>query len=186
MEIHKKTLLFSSPNGLFIEVLTPLGVKPFHYSDIPGAKKVNIPELGHYYFSDSPTLIKPIEYNKKDIQLPKKERNDTTPFDFDLIIKREDIGKSPARIFRQYGIIETGDNFENMNVQERMFILLHEIGHFYYQTESKCDTFAAKYYLLLGYNPSQAVNCLIKTFTKNGAITTEQEQRINNLIELMR
>ena len=36
-----------------------------------------------------------------------------------------------------------------------VFILFHEIGHYYYQDEAQCDAFAARMMHQRGYNPSQ-------------------------------
>lgn len=36
-----------------------------------------------------------------------------------------------------------------------VFVLLHEVGHYFYRSEEACDRFAAEYMHHKGYNPSQ-------------------------------
>lgn len=52
-------------------------------------------------------------------------------------------------------IIWDKDFFNSLLKPEKVFILFHEIGHYFYSTEKKCDVFAAYYMLKMGYNPSQ-------------------------------
>lgn len=48
-----------------------------------------------------------------------------------------------------------------------LHILFHEIAHFYYKTEWKCDMFACKQMLKIGYNPSQCLKVMIHNLSSN-------------------
>ncbi len=62
------------------------------------------------------------------------------------------------------------DFFKSLNISQLYFVLSHEVGHFFYYTEHKCDTFAAFMMLKMGFNPSQissaAKSTLISDFRK--------------------
>ena len=67
---------------------------------------------------------------------------------------------TPARNFTGKGLIEVGEKFYKYPYAVRVFILLHELGHFYYKDESLCDLFAAKNFINWGYNNSTAFYAL--------------------------
>lgn len=67
---------------------------------------------------------------------------------------------TPARNFYKHGVIEFGREFLNQPYPIRVFILCHEIGHFYYHDEDLADHFAVKLYLKMGYNKSMALHAL--------------------------
>lgn len=51
----------------------------------------------------------------------------------------------------------------------RTHVLFHELGHYYYKTESKCDIFASRKMLKIGYNPSQLAYVTIKNLRPSNA-----------------
>ena len=93
-------------------------------------------------------LFKPERWRWKDIE----------------VVYNPELKGTPARIFtmKDPAIIEVGDKFYSLPKQVRMFILLHEYGHLFYQTEYMVDTFALKVFLNCGFNPSQAFYALSK------------------------
>lgn len=48
--------------------------------------------------------------------------------------------------------------FETLPTPQRDFVLLHEVGHYHYLEEEKCDLFAQYQMLKRGYNYSQVAN----------------------------
>jgi hypothetical protein len=87
-----------------------------------------------------------------------------------VINYRNDIGNTPARIntMTSPAIIEVSDKWKAYPPQVRLFVLLHEMGHMFYQTEDKCDNFALKLYLQQGFNASQAFYALSKILHPEG------------------
>jgi hypothetical protein len=53
------------------------------------------------------------------------------------------------------GIIIADTSLRNAPAFVLVFILFHEIGHYFYQDEAECDRFAAEEMFRRGYNPSQ-------------------------------
>jgi len=99
--------------------------------------------------------------------LPTPERNKLKNFKIEF---NPTLQGTPARIFTDSGLVEIGPQFQNYEPPTKLFILLHELGHFYYKTEWKTDTFALYWYLKLGYNKSQAFYALsrvLKTSPEN-------------------
>lgn len=107
---------------------------------------------------------------------PKRERDYERPFD----VKRNNNLKTVARIYsvpdgiyKRKTVIETGDLFEEMNYQQRLFALEHERAHFFYKDEVKADTLALINYLEAGFNPSNALYALTK-FLKHSPANVER------------
>lgn len=107
--------------------------------------------------------------------LPAFERNREKPLDIQF---NADLDSSPARIFSHTGKIEVGARFYELPKAVRLFILLHEAGHLYYETETKCDMFALIHFLKMGYNRSTAFYALSRVLRR----TKEATERLNALI----
>lgn len=144
--------------------------KAYHLRDFekpPTTEKISFPKEGLYYsniaFENAEAL--PLEaFNIKDT-LPEPERNYNPE---QIIIKEvENIGATPARTLAKQGIIEKGNTMQAYPSQVTFFILLHELGHQKYKTEWKTDRFALYYFLLLGYNPSQAFYALSRILKRS-------------------
>lgn len=150
---------------------------------IPSQKfKVNIPFKGNYYFKNNDcklVAIKPLERTILNIDLPIAER-DKTPLIRSFSSDNE--SKSPARIYTDIGKIVINDRFKNYPIEVRMFILLHEYGHFYYKTEHKCDEFAAFHFCDMGFNPSQAFESLAGVLHDSET----NNERINKVYNLLK
>jgi hypothetical protein len=129
---------------------------------------VNMPTKGTYYLPDTEILDRlPLVPCKIKFDLPTPERNKLKNFKIEF---NPTLNGTPARIFTDSGLVEIGPNFQNYDPPTKLFILLHELGHFYYKTEWKTDTFALYWYLKLGYNKSQAFYALsrvLKTSPEN-------------------
>lgn len=139
--------------------------------------KININKKGTYTANFSATVeVKPLEISKTIDFLPEKERDLKT----DLNILGKTLERTPARIYAHYGVIEYDkDKFAALPIPFKVFILLHEIGHFFYVTEWKADLFALYHFSRLGYNPSNAFYCLSAIL--NEPNNEQQHERIQNL-----
>lgn len=135
----------------------------YYYRDLPPNTrnvKVNIPDKGIYYFDAEANIQRgPISICREvyNIKLPPPERNREK----DYTIKHDpNLTSSPAIIYTERGLIITGRKFESLPAPMKVFILLHELGHFRYETEKYCDLYAIREFILMGYNPSTGVYCL--------------------------
>lgn len=139
--------------------------------------EVNLPRAGEYFLEDNCTINEIFDLIKKEpnFELPTPERQRYKPF---KIVKNKHLKNTPARIYTNMGIIETGSKFQTYPPQTRLFILLHELGHFFYKTEWKTDLFALYYYQKLGYNSSQAFYSLSRVLNPN---SPQNKIRILNL-----
>jgi hypothetical protein len=95
------------------------------------------------------------------------------------------IERTPARIFvrgNKAGTIQINEQmFKGLSQPTRMFILLHELGHYYFATEHLADSFALYHYLNLGYNFSSAQKALTKVL-KAGEQSITRITHQNNLL----
>lgn len=132
-------------------------------------KKFNLP-AGVYYIKGKVKVTKPLDFSKYIIVLP-PEKN--IPF---LGIKKVFFVNNPNKcsIDVSKGHLFVDKNFwNNLNYLQKRFVLLHELGHYFYFNEKKCDNYARCIMLLEGVNPSQIFNV-----TKSTLVTCE---RINNM-----
>jgi len=143
----------------------------------------NAVKSGNYTFTQpvQKSEVAPIKkLSTTGIILPNKERF----YKADFYIVKNDNYDGKARMYKETGEIQTGRLFEQYNEQIKEFIILHEIGHFFYSTEWKCDLYALMQYLKKGYNQSQAYSALSKVLYKS----PENLQRIqlikNQLIKI--
>jgi len=137
--------------------------KPFYFFTLPEHQrfvKFNLPR-GKYFTSCDLSEVNPVKYDLP--KLPKRERGGkaevfpvhiepnpnkcTINFDKKIITIDPELTKLPAFVL--------------------YYILEHERGHFYYETEKYADLFAAFQMLKNGFNPSQIAqaNNLTLTFS---------------------
>lgn len=140
--------------------------------------KFNICHKGFYTMSEECESIDvlPIQIVKSNIQLPPIERNRFRDF---KIVYNKNLMSTPARNFTFSGIIETGRNFNTYAYPIRLFILCHEVGHFFYAKEENADLYACKIFLENGYNPSSALYALTRVLNAN----INNKKRILNLFK---
>lgn len=151
-----------------------------HLKGTPDNFSVNIPRSGSYFLEGDffITDLLPLHHERPKFTLPPAERNKFKPFNIEI---NPNLKGTPARIFTDVGKVEIGQNFKQYPPQIRLFILLHELGHFYYITEWKADLFAAYWYINLGYNASNAFYALSKVLSHSPA-NTERLQKLFNQI----
>lgn len=151
---------------------------------------INLPFESWYSFSGDGFKIlntTPLINSNIIIDLPPPERS--REFGINKITV-DNLSNSPARIYTDTGIIVLNPKFFSYPIEQKLFILLHEVGHFYYKTEWKADQYAAHHYLKIGLNPSQAFKSLagiLHETRKDGTpneINIDRIQRIYNLLAL--
>ena len=139
---------------------------------------LNINDVGVY------NTLAPIEYIKEFPRkrfcclinrLPEPEKH-ITKKDMYFVYNKE-LKHSPARIDVKTGEIQYGDFFLTLPKPIQDFIILHEVGHNYYTTETYCDQYALFHYINNYGNPSQAFYALAKVFK----YPEYQMERINNI-----
>lgn len=163
------------------------------YLDKPFAKGefyINLPFAGVYQFTgDGFELSKEIPIVKQTslIKLPKPER--TRVFGVNKVLFDTE-SNSPARIYTQSQTIVLNPKFNDYSGEIKLFILLHEVGHFYYATEWKCDLYAAYHYInTYNCNPSNAFDALagvLHTERPDGTENTENTARIKQIYNVLK
>lgn len=130
--------------------------KPFYFFQ-PQNGNFNLPKGKYYTNNIVSRLQKPLNY--KLLKLPKKNRNDLK--NVFLTVKKNE---ATASILLHSGeIIVDKDKFFNFGKMQKDSIFLHEIGHFFYDSEENADLFAANEMLKMGYNPSQLITSRAST-----------------------
>lgn len=143
---------------------------------------VNFPRPGIYTAENAPTVeILPLKKRNYPVNLPDPERNSSAAPDQIFITENFTVEHTPARINATTGEVQICAGFESLPNEVRYFILLHELGHRLFKTETLCDQFALKKFLDQGYNPSQAVIALTRILRP----TPENYKRINNIFKII-
>ncbi|HEX7904824.1 MAG TPA: hypothetical protein VF487_13190 [Chitinophagaceae bacterium] len=180
----------------------------YYFRDLQGKApriKFNLCHPGVYRSNTPFEVVKvvPIEVPDTLPGLPPYERNEIKDF---VIKHNPDLTGSPARVYAKDGVVETGQEFNSHPKPIRAFILLHEIGHFFYgltdadyvkankmpeplgrdyirkkrnESEVKCDLFALIHYLQMGYNRSMAFYAL-------ATVLSRSKDNVNRLKELIK
>jgi hypothetical protein len=89
---------------------------------------------------------------------------------------------TPARNYYNKGVIEYSTEFKKLPYQIRLFILCHEVGHFYYHDEILADTFAAKLFLKNGGNLTSAYYALKYVLKEKNPVN---QNRINQIFKTL-
>lgn len=144
--------------------------------------KFNVPVEGVYTSTNDFEIVKRVSIEIPDLSfdLPPFERNRIKDF---VIVKNPTLYNTPARVFTHEGVVEKSADFDKYPQPMRVFFLLHEVGHFYYKTESYCDLFALTHYLQMGYNMSTAMYCLTNVLRRTPANMDRVMFIYNNLFK---
>lgn len=145
--------------------------------------KFNIPDPGVYTTNVPFTLVdvKPIEIPTTWPELPPPERDRWPASGVSKIEYNPAIKGTPVRIFTEEGVIETGNRFYEYPPVLRLFLLLHETGHYFYLTEEYCDLWALINYLRMGYNRSMAFFALNDILSRNAHNLNRVMYLFNNI-----
>lgn len=100
-------------------------------------------------------------------KLPKAERYLKVPenFDFEFYPNRN---KASVDLQNGFGIVDT--DYEHGDTPQLIFLKSHEIGHYIYKTEWKCDVYAALSMIERGFNPTQCYYAEACCLSDNGKV----------------
>lgn len=172
-------MIISDPSTIYIKIMGQIpmcfvigntdGVQYFRYlhGKIPRLK-FNIPLPGDYDANVPFEIVKisPIEIPFLALPvLPQADRNRWT--DNPEIVFNPTLSNTIARNFTESGTIEVGPRFEQLISPMKIFIIDHELGHFFYSDEFNADLFALVNFVRKGYNVSTAYYTLEKYLNKS-------------------
>lgn len=145
--------------------------------------KFNVPKPGQYTSNVPVEVIKttPIEIDKRvlDIVLPPAERDrlkNTT------IEYNPNLEGTPAANYTDDGIVEVSEEFIYFPAPIKLFILIHEQGHYFYRTEKYCDLYAYVNFLRMGHNRSMAYYALDRVLSR----TPENISRLDYMLSTIK
>ena len=122
--------------------------KPFYFFNAKGPVHFNLPK-GIYKVEKSLT---PCNFRTYKLPtLPKFERRLPLPKKFTI---RYGENPNTCSVFLREGYILADNSLKELPTPARTFIYFHELGHYFYVSEEKCDLFAARQMLKRGFNPS--------------------------------
>jgi hypothetical protein len=122
----------------------------YHKGNEKGKFYFNLPKGIYQSEGEIYKLKKPIVKHLP--KLPKREVFYKIPKKVKVIITKN---KNKCSIDLRKNTIYLDPEISKKGYSELTFVLFHEIGHYYYKTEEKCDLFAARKMLEMGFNPSQ-------------------------------
>lgn len=173
------TVTFENP-PIRVDVFNDNG-KLYYFRELGGnfkTIKFNICHKGHYTISEDCVIneITDINIIPVNVVLPPPDRNREKEVS---IVFNKNMTSTPARINTKTGVIEIGKRFKLFPFPIRLFILCHEVGHFFYSKEENADLYACKIYVDNGYNKSNALYSLTKVLSVN----IQNEKRILELFK---
>jgi len=142
--------------------------------------KFNVPRPGTYYANVPVEIVKcvPVEIDPRvlNIVLPPAERDRLKNTE---VVYNSDLNGTPAANYTDEGVVEINDEFRAYPPPIRLFILLHEHGHYFYMTEKYCDLYAYVNFLRMGHNRSMAYYALDRVLSR----TPENMERMDFLLQ---
>lgn len=135
-----------------VVVYTPDG-RPFYTRERKDGKPLcfSLP-AGEYLM---PEHVEPCKPRRRKLPaLPPPERDLPFPAKFEVLVRPN---PNKCTVYLTRGLIILDNALAaSLSRADLIHIFAHEIGHFWYKTEWKCDVFAAHVMLLMGFNVSQA------------------------------
>jgi hypothetical protein len=121
-----------------------------HSGNPKGNFYFNLPKGNYFTMNEIKPLKKPVFVSIP--KLPKKEKKQSLP-DSIKVYYLENPNK--ASIITSINTIQVDPKILKLSLPSIVFVLFHELGHYFYKDEKKCDLFAAVQMLKRGFNPSQ-------------------------------
>ena len=151
-------------NKIGIRALGDCAIKCSHLKPFLSLKKgqrANLPK-GKYFVNGGIEVCKPLTFVIP--EFPKKEREiipDTIEYSFN---------KDPNKATNRFTPLKGSINIDPFIMYDlpafcKRFVYLHEIAHYYFTTESKCDKTAVIMMLKGGYMPSQILKAVELTLS---------------------
>lgn len=118
-----------------------------------GIKHINLPKGKYSFYSPIGIICEPIIYKLP--ALPFREKIYRIPKISDITIEYIDGLEQTARIDISRNLIQMNSNMLKATTPQYYSVFYHELGHYLYYNETKCDIFAIRQMLINGFNPSQ-------------------------------
>lgn len=102
--------------------------------------------------------------------------------------KTNKIIDTPARVGMSGFVIELSKNsFDRLSIPQRLFILFHEFGHYYLQTnsEEKADEFAINCFKAMSLPPVESIYAFTRVFRFENRNNPAIESRVKDLLKLL-
>lgn len=147
--------------------------KPVFSSLETNKRVINCPPGKWSINGDFAGFANPVKYARKELKDPVRS-------DYKEITLK--LGSNPfkATINTKTGVILLDYSFYcKLNQCQKDFVILHEMGHFFYDGEKECDSFAFNKLLEYGYNPSSIFIC--KDVLTDGNRHKNMNQTIHHL-----
>ena len=174
ISVSKKTGFFTYGSPV---VIYDHRSKPFYMHPANGGKffSFNLPKGEYFTECNCEPMREPIPYALP--TLPKRQKN--IPIPARLKQMRVKIGRNPNKASVIVGVhsVLVDPAIFALPLPNIIFVLFHEIGHYYFKSEEFCDLFAARQMLRLGYNPTQCSTAII------GTLSERAEGRKNCLVQ---
>lgn len=142
-------------------------VEYFRYLDGKTPRmKFNLPESDNYTTNVPVSVVKivPVEIPPlPSLPPPERDRYRGEP----RIVYEPTWTISPASNFTEENLIVHGPGWKKLIPPIRLFIDLHEVGHFFYKTEEYCDLYAFVNFMRMGFNRSTAYYALDKVLKRS-------------------
>jgi hypothetical protein len=177
LELNFKTGFWNTGNAPI--VILDEFKRPFYDTTFQNRiKNFNLP-AGEYYVVSGrfQKMANPVEFPLS--PLPKIERKMDDPENF--TVKYLNNPKVATILWDEHKIV-LDTQLRNLPLSHLVFILYHEYGHRYYDTnESACDAYAKNRMLKEGYNPEQIADAIASTLSNTRQGLHRKVEMINSL-----
>lgn len=164
--INNKTSGFICQGGQLL--ITKYG-KPFYVVNKQTPFAFNLPKGVYECNLEVKKLDKPVVYSTP--SLPSRERTVKLPKNFKVLLIDN---PNKCSVVMELGLILLDKSLKESPEPFIVYILFHELGHFFYKSEDKCDRFAEYQMLKRGYNPSQC------KYANNITLRCEDRKKLSN------
>jgi len=137
---------------------------PFYFFESDGYFKFNLPKGKYIISSEFIQKTSPVFHELKKYKVEKNKFKGIFP----KIIIKDYEGKAGIDINKNIMLISP--YLLKKPIYTLMFILLHEMGHYYFFSEHKCDNFAKNKMLEMGFNPSQIAKGINEALSSKNAL----------------
>ena len=157
-----------------IEIFNPVIFDPYGlFYSMKGLRQINLP-IGEFQINGKFKQIPKINYSLP--KLPLREKIYRVPKLSEMNIQFSKNPEEIAKINIHENLLVLNPGLRGCSSAEFWSVIFHEMGHYMYKTESKCDTYSVYRMLQEGFNPSQ-----IKGFINILPDNIERKKNIFNL-----
>ncbi len=175
MNLHLEKITGFESDYPVIEILDNAGDR-FYYFVNENDERVtfNLPVGDYFACCPVKELRRPLTYVTP--KLPFSEKRLFVP---PVVEVYDEPNPNKASVSTAKGYIVIDPKFVSGGIPREVFIKFHELGHYRYKTEWKCDVFSAHEMLKRGYNPSQCY------YSSAFCLSEKQEPRKDILLNFL-